>query len=81
VHRFGAALNANLHFHCGVIDGVFSATEVGLRFHPAFLTDRALAKVQQQTRRRVLQLFQRRAVLSEEATETRQAWEHDGGFS
>jgi len=24
VHRFGSALNANLHFHCCVIDGVFS---------------------------------------------------------
>jgi hypothetical protein len=25
VHRFGSALNANLHFHCTVMDGVFGA--------------------------------------------------------
>ncbi|MCU0735766.1 MAG: transposase [Methylotetracoccus sp.] len=80
VHRFGSALNANLHFHCCVIDGVFSATEEDLRFHPACLTDRALAKVQQQTRRRMLKLFQRRGLLPAEAVETMQAWEHDGGF-
>jgi hypothetical protein len=81
VHRFGSALNANLHFHCCVIDGLFSEADEGVRFHPAFLTDRALAKVQQQTRRRVLKLFQRRQLLSPEAVETMQAWEHDGGFS
>jgi len=57
VHRFGSGLNANLHFHCCSIDGVFSATEQGLPFHPAFLIDHALAKVQQQTRRRLRGLF------------------------
>ena len=64
VHRFGSALNAHLHFHCCVVDGVFSTTEEEIRFHPAFLTDSAIARVQQRTRRRVLKLFQRRAVLS-----------------
>jgi hypothetical protein len=81
VHRFGSALNANLHFHCCVIDGVFSAEEEGLRFHPACLTEAAIARVQQQTRRRVLKLFERRAVLPEEATELMLGWEHHGGFS
>jgi DNA-directed RNA polymerase subunit RPC12/RpoP len=37
VHRLGSALNANLHFRCCVIDGVFSAEEEGLRVHPACL--------------------------------------------
>jgi hypothetical protein len=81
VHRFGAAPNANLHFHCCVIDGVFSTADEVIRFHPAFLTDAAIAQVHQQTRRRVLKLFHRRELLSPEAVETMQAWEHDGGFS
>lgn len=81
VHRFGSALNANLHFHCCVIDGLFSVTEEGLRFHPAFLTETAIARVQQQTRRRVLKLFERRAVLPEEATELMLGWDPSGGFS
>jgi len=81
VHRFGSALNANLHFHCCVIDGVFSTAEEVIKFHPAFLTDAAIARVEQQTRRRVLSLFRRRELLSPEAVETMQAWEHNGGFS
>jgi hypothetical protein len=90
VHRFGSALNANLHFHCCVIDGVFSTADEGIRFHPAFLScrfsrgaspDAAIARVQQQTRRRVLSLFQRRGLLPAEAVETMRAWEHAGGFS
>jgi hypothetical protein len=52
-----------------------------VRFHPAFLTDAAIARVQQQTRRRVLKLLQRREVLSSDAAETMQAWDHGGGFS
>jgi hypothetical protein len=32
MHRFGSALNANLYFHCCVIDGVFSATEEAFGF-------------------------------------------------
>jgi hypothetical protein len=41
VHRFGAALNAKRHCHGCVIDGLFSAEADGVRFYPAFLTDRA----------------------------------------
>jgi hypothetical protein len=29
IHRFGSALNAHLHFHCVVVDGVFTATPTG----------------------------------------------------
>ena len=81
VHRFGSALNANLHFHCCVIDGLFSAAEAGLRFHPVCLTEAAIARVQQRTRRRVLKLFERRALLPDEAAELMLGWEHRGGFS
>lgn len=44
VHRFGSALNGNIHFHCCVIDGVFSAEGEALRFHPATVTGGAIAK-------------------------------------
>jgi len=54
VHRFGAALNAYLHFHCCVIDGVLVAGEDGeLRFAEATLTPEDMAAVQQQVRARV----------------------------
>jgi len=29
VHRFGAALNRHLHYHCGILDGVFEPLEAG----------------------------------------------------
>jgi hypothetical protein len=36
VHRFGASLNAHLHYHCGVIDGVFAPDAEGrVQFHEA----------------------------------------------
>ena len=36
IHRFGSSLNAHLHFHCVVIDGVFdSAAAGGVIFHAA----------------------------------------------
>jgi hypothetical protein len=48
IHRFGSALNAHLHFHCVVIDGVFDATPTGgVVFHAATgLETNAIAQVQ-----------------------------------
>ena len=57
VHRFGSALNANLHFHCCIIDGVFSVENEQVQFDEAGLTDEAVVKVQAQVRERVLRLF------------------------
>jgi hypothetical protein len=54
--RFGSALNAHVHFHCCVIDGVFTAGADGqVKFagSPA-LRPEDLAAVRQQVRRRVL---------------------------
>jgi hypothetical protein len=61
VQRFGSALNAHVHFHCCVIDGVFAAGEDGqVYFHEAAtLTPEDLATVQQQVRTRVLRWFTR----------------------
>jgi hypothetical protein len=81
VHRFGSALNANLHFHCCVIEGLFRTEGEKLRFHPAKITETAIARVQGQTRRRVLLLFARRKLLCPETAEAMQEWEHEGGFS
>jgi hypothetical protein len=81
IHRFGSALNSNLHFHCCVIEGLFSTEGERLRFHSAQITETAIARVQRHTRRRVLRLFARRALLSPEAAEAMQDWAHGGGFS
>ena len=48
---------------------------------PALRASPRTPRVQQQTRRRVLKLFERRAVLPEDATELMLGWEHSGGFS
>jgi len=69
VHRFGSALNGNIHFHCFVIDGVFSAEDETLRFDEAAITPEAIAQVQAEVRERVLRLFKRRELLSPEAVD------------
>lgn len=81
VHRFGSALNGNLHFHCCVIDGLFSAEDEALRFDEAAITREAIAKVQAEVRERILRLFERRSLLSPEDVETMRRWGHEGGFS
>ena len=53
----------------------------GLRFHPAGLTETAIARVPQQTRRRVRKRFARREWWPEEATALMLGWDHSGGFS
>ena len=81
VHRFGSALNGNIHFHCCVIDGVFSAENEALQFNEAAITSEAIAKVQAQVRERVLRLFKRRELLSPETVDAMREWGHEGGFS
>jgi hypothetical protein len=69
IHRFGSTLNADLHFHCAVIDGVFDAAAGGVVFHAATGPDAAaITQVQAQVRRRPLRVFVRRSLLpSDEA--------------
>ena len=69
VHRFGSTLNGIIHFHCCVIDGVFSAEDETLRFDEAAITPEAIAQVQAEVRERVLRLFKRRELLSPEAVD------------
>jgi hypothetical protein len=82
LHRFGAALNPHFHFHLVVLDGVFTETEGGVRFHEAthFSPDDAgtLASLLQ---RRILRLFQRRGLLDEHTVDDMLTWQGTGGFS
>ncbi len=82
LHRFGSALNAHLHYHCCLIDGVFAETDQGLQFFEASaLTDEVLERVQETIRKRLLRLFVRKGLLDKEAAEQMRQWSHGGGFS
>jgi hypothetical protein len=83
IHRFGSTLNAHLHFHCVVIDGVFDAAAAGgVIFHAAARLDAtAIGEVQAQVRRRLLRLFVRRGLLPADDARAMTQWQHGGGFS
>ena len=84
IHRFGAALNTHLHFHCCIIDGVFAAADAaaGVVFHQACGLDAAaVATVPAQVRQRVLRAFVRRGLLDQNAADAMGGWAHGGGFS
>jgi hypothetical protein len=83
VQRFGSALNAHVHFHCCVIDGVFAEGKEGqVQFaEAATLTPEDLAAVQQQVRTRVLRWFARAGHLDAADARDMASWDHRGGFS
>jgi len=83
IHRFGSTLNAHLHFHCVVIDGVFdSAATGGVVCHAAAGLDApAFAAVQACVRARLLRVFVRRGLLPAADAQAMAQWEHGGGFS
>jgi hypothetical protein len=82
VQRFGSALNAPLHFHCCLIDGVFAAEGEGMRFYEATALDPGtVATLQGAVRGRVLELFEKDGLLDQEAAANMRGWEHAGGFS
>ncbi len=69
VQRFGSALNANVHFHALVLDGVYSAPDAHTSpsFHAATrITDAEVAKLLFTIRSRVLRLLRRRGLPSEQ---------------
>jgi hypothetical protein len=52
-----SSLNAHVHFHVRVVDGVFEEV-AGIVFHPASAIDEtAVAQVQTDLRRRILRAF------------------------
>jgi len=82
IHRFGSTLNAHLHYHSCLIDGVFAQTENGLRFYETVgLTQKVIQTAQETIRNRVLRLFVRRDLLSSDESEHMLTWENGGGFS
>jgi hypothetical protein len=87
IHRFGSALNAHLHFHCCILDGVFELADAadaaaGVVFHQASgLAASAVATVQAQVRQRVLRAFVRHSRLDQRDGDEMGGWDHGGGFS
>jgi hypothetical protein len=83
VHCTGSSLNAHLHFHCVVIDGVFEpAPADGVVFRAATRRDaNTIATVQAGGRRRLLRVFMRRGLLPRDDAQAMAQWEHGGGFS
>jgi hypothetical protein len=83
VQRFRSTLNAHVHFHCWVIDGVLVAGADGqVQFaEAAALRPEDLSAVQQQVRRRVLRWFARASHLDAADARDMASWDHGGGFS
>ena len=65
VHRFGASLNRQIHYHCCILDGVFDPIEEGpVQFRQASaLAPEEVALIEEQVRRRVLRCFSRLGLL------------------
>ena len=72
-----------VHFHCCVIDGVFTEDADGqVQFaETAALRPEDLAAVEQQVRRRVLRWFARAGHLDCADARDMASWGHGGGFS
>ena len=81
VHRIGATLNAHVHLHLCMLDGVVAQGRQGLEFRGAQVDEACVERVQAAVRRRVLGLFERRGLLSMETVAGMQGWGHSGGFS
>ena len=81
IHRFGSTLNAHLHFHCVVIDGVIDAAPTGGVIFTAATGLEANAIAQVQVRRRSLRTFVRRGVLPGADAREMAQWQHGGGCS
>jgi hypothetical protein len=83
IHRFGALLNAHVHFHCVVIEGWVETDAVGgVRFHEAQGVSAATAaEVQAKLRRRLLRAAARRGLIEREEAEAMGAWDLGGRVS
>lgn len=81
IHRFGALMNAHLHFHVIAIDGVFFGEETAsLRFEETHLSAQALARLQSTLRKRIVSLFVRRGLLDQSEGEALRRCAHGGGL-
>jgi hypothetical protein len=94
IHRFGSSLNAHVHFHVCVVDGVFEAvageggtdadadvqaSPAGVIFHPASAIDApAVAQVQATLRKRIVRAFVARGLLQSCDAKDMLAYQHSG---
>ncbi len=82
IHRFGALMNAHLHFHVIVIDGMFWGKEAAsLHFEETHLSAEVLARLQPTPRKRTVRLFVRRGLVDSTEGEALRRCAHGGGFS
>jgi hypothetical protein len=91
IHRFGSSLNEHVHFHVGVMDGVFedvagdvvaggeSAAPPSVIFHPVCgFEEDAIIQAQATLRRRILRAFVARSLLEKCDAKDMQAYQHSG---
>ena len=83
IHRFGSSLNAHVHFHCVIIDGVFvKDSDSQITFHKlTTITQEDIQAVQVRVRLRVLKSFKRNGLLEDHDVENMKTWNGSGGFS
>ncbi len=82
IHRFGDALNEHIHFHCCVIDAVFSLDNGALHISELPTLNQAeIAATQTRVSQRVLRWFVRRGWLDPDDARAMRDWHNDGGFS
>jgi hypothetical protein len=76
VHRFGAALNRHLNYHCCILDGVFEPlAEGGVQVRQgSALTPEEVAALCEQVRRRVLRWFSRHDLRDPDDARNMLAW-------
>lgn len=83
IHRFGSSLNAHVHFHCVIIEGIFvKESDSQIPFHKlSTLTQEDIQAVQERVRLRVLKSFKRSGLLEDHDVENMKTWNGGGGFS
>jgi len=82
IHRFGGLLNAHLHYHVIVIDGVFCGEDAEhLHFEEVQLSPEQVARIGQTIGKRITRLFVRRGFLDKAEGEALRNAPDDGGFS
>ena len=82
IHRFGSSLNAHLHFHICIFDGIFEEINGIVNFKPLpVLNAEDLTTVIKTTQQKVLKLFVRKGILEQYEMDNMLQWRHHGGFS
>ncbi len=81
LQRFGSTLNIHPHFHSCVMDGMFVPDGDIVRFQEAQIDHSDICEVRTNVRRRVLKLFARQGILTNDEAVDMLHWNNGGGFS